>query len=230
MPVFFLFGFWYCSIYPHKKQSSDLKLYLILYILNGYTLVERYRKMKETVRHSILSGVLIGIGTALSVQTENIYVRAMLFSVALLVIIDRELKLYTGKIGYIKDIPLKTLGVILVFNFIGVASVIFALFTKSGFYEQCLAVAIPKFQSGHLELFVRGFMCGICMFIAVHCKKPLITVFCIMTFILAGFEHCIVDFPYLCINFSWDNLLKFMLIVLGNSLGSITINALIKKD
>lgn len=29
---------------------------------------------------------------------------------------------------------------------------------------------------------------------AVYCKKMLITVFCIMVFILSGYEHCIADF------------------------------------
>ncbi len=185
--------------------------------------------MKTTIKHSLLSGILIGLGVALNIQAENPYVGAMLFSIALLVIIECDLKLYTGKIGYIKDIPVKTLLIMLLGNLVGVTATLFALFTKSGIYETMLNIAVSKFSAGYAELFVRGFMCGICMFIAVHCKKYLITVFCIMTFILSGYEHCIVDFPYLCINFGMENLIKFILILLGNSLGSIIVNMLIKK-
>lgn len=185
--------------------------------------------MKTTVKQSLLSGILIGLGTALNIQVKNPYIGAMLFSIALLVIIECDLKLYTGKIGYIKDIPVKTLLLILICNLAGVCATLFALFTKSGIFETMQNIAVSKFSAGYIELFVRGFMCGICMFIAVHCKKYLITVFCIMTFILSGYEHCIVDFPYLCLGFNIQNLIKFILILLGNSLGSITINMLIKK-
>ncbi len=70
-------------------------------------------------------------------------------------------------------------------------------------------------------------MCGVLMFVAVYCKKPVITVFCIMTFILSGYEHCIADFPYLFLNFNIDHLLKFLCIILGNSIGSISVNKLV---
>ena len=48
------------------------------------------------------------------------------------------------------------------------------------------------------------------MFVAVYTKNH-----------LSGFEHCIADFPYLLMNWSMINVLKFLCIVLGNSLGSM---------
>jgi lactoylglutathione lyase len=74
---------------------------------------------------------------------------------------------------------------------------------------------------------VCGFFCGVLMFVAVSCKNLLITVFCIMTFILSGFEHCIADFPYFVVGtMSAEKFVKFMLIIAGNSAGSIVTNIL----
>ena len=47
-----------------------------------------------------------------------------------------------------------------------------------------------------------------------------------MIFILIGAEHCIADFPYFLFNFSPISLLKFISIVIGNSLGAILIERL----
>lgn len=52
-------------------------------------------------------------------------------------------------------------------------------------------------------------------------KEEIITTLSIMAFILFGFCHCIADFPFLISNFSYINLFKFIVIILGNSLGVI---------
>lgn len=184
--------------------------------------------MGVIIRQSILSGILVGLGVVLQIQTQNAYIGAMLFSVALLVIIECNLKLYTGKIGFFKINETKNLLIILFGNLIGVTIPIFCSILKSGFYERVIEISNIKFSNGCFELFLYGLMCGVLMFVAVYCKKPIITVFCIMTFILSGYEHCIADFPYLFFNFNIDHLLKFLCIVLGNSIGSISINKLIK--
>ena len=179
------------------------------------------------IKQSILSGVLVGLGVVLQIQVHNPYIGAMLFSMALLVIIECDLKLYTGKIGFFRIKETKNLLIILIGNLVGVLIPIFCSLLKNGFYEKIAEVSNTKFSNGYLELFLYGLMCGALMFIAVYCKKPIITVFCIMTFILSGYEHCIADFPYLFFNFNIDHLLKFLCIILGNSLGSISINKLI---
>ena len=42
--------------------------------------------MGVTIRQSILSGILVGIGVVLQIQIQNPYISAMLFSIALLVL------------------------------------------------------------------------------------------------------------------------------------------------
>ena len=182
------------------------------------------------IKQSILSGILVGLGVVLQIQTQNTYIGAILFSIALLVIIECNLKLYTGKIGFFKVKEIKSLLIILLGNLVGVLVPILCSLLKNGFYERIIEISNIKFSNGYLELFLYGLMCGVLMFIAVYCKKPIITVFCIMTFILSGYEHCIADFSYLFLNFNIENLLKFLCIVLGNSIGSISINKLIKSQ
>ena len=67
------------------------------------------------------------------------------------------------------------------------------------------------------------------MFIAVSCKDTIITIFCVMIFILSGYEHCVADFPYLIVNGSIENVLKFICIILGNSIGSIRTALFLEK-
>ena len=180
------------------------------------------------IKHSILSGILVGIGVISQIQIQDTYVSSMLFSLALLVIIECDLKLYTGKIGFFEIVKIKNLSIILLSNLLGVIIPIFCSISKDGFYERVLEISNIKFSNSYFELFLYGLMCGVLMFVAVYCKKTIITVFCIMTFILSGYEHCIADFPYLFFNFNIDHLLKFICIILGNSIGSISINKLIK--
>ena len=183
--------------------------------------------MAGLIKQSVLSGFLVGLGVVINTQAGNKYIGAMLFSLALLVIIEKELKLYTGKIGFVKkDVPIYNLSIMLPFNLMGVIVPVLMMHKKGKFSEIMYEVAQNKFAQGHMELLFYGFLCGALMFIAVSCKNKLITIFCIMTFILSGYEHCIADFPYMCMVFTPVNLSKFVCIIVGNSLGSITVNKL----
>ncbi len=176
-----------------------------------------------------MSGALVGIGVVINLISENKYVGSMLFSLALLTIIHNSLPLYTGKIGFIKDNKITSLLQILVFNLIGVViPALMVICCRDGFYDAMLTASNAKFSHSCPELLMLGALCGVMMLIAVYSKMPVITVFCIMIFILSGFEHCIADFPFLVINFNAMNLVKFLCIVLGNSIGSIASYALLK--
>ena len=187
--------------------------------------------MNTIVRHSILSGFLVGLGVMVNTIVDNRYAGAMLFSLALLVIIECGLQLYTGKIGFVGTVPAKNLVVMLFGNFVGAAVPMLMIATqRAEVMETMRSAAEKKFSNTFLALFFYACLCGALMFIAVYCKKMLITVFCIMVFILSGYEHCIADFPYLLLNFSAINLLKYIVIIAGNSIGSIATHFLMKKD
>lgn len=166
-------------------------------------------------------------------MSGNKYIGAMLFSLALLSIIECKLKLYTGMIGFLKfnTNSLSELFFVLAFNLIGInLLLIFLLIVRNETILNSLeCVGEVKFEQSIFQLFLYGFLCGMLMLIAVYCKKTIITIFCIMTFILSGFEHCIADYPYLLMNFTPMNLVKFIFIILGNSIGSITAYKLISN-
>lgn len=95
-------------------------------------------------------------------------------------------------------------------------------------YETQKAAAL-KFEPSAIRLFIEAFFCGVLMFTAVNSKKTIITIFCIMTFILLGYEHCVADFPFLYFALSFENIIKFLSIILGNTIGSIFIHFLVKE-
>lgn len=182
-------------------------------------------------KQSLLSGILIGTGDIINITSGNKYIGAMLFSFALLTIIHNALPLYTGKIGFIREYKFSVLIQMLLFNFIGaVIPVILMLVAKPDLQSVMENVSDTKFSNGFLGLFLLGILCGVMMLIAVYSKKDVITVFCIMIFILSGFEHCIADFPFLMLNLSGVNAVKLLCIVLGNSVGSIVSYELMRKE
>ena len=61
---------------------------------------------------------------------------------------------------------------------------------------------------------------------AVKIKSIPVTFLAIAIFILIGAEHCIADFPYLLVNFNLINLIKWAVIIIGNSIGAIAIEIL----
>lgn len=181
---------------------------------------------------SILSGILVGIGVIINVLSPNKYIGSMLFSLALLTIIDLQLQLFTGQIGFAIDKKFTFIEYIfmLFYNLLGVSVVVnlYHFIATNASYEQMIKIAANKFAHTHIQLLICGIMCGILMMIAVYCKNMVITIFCIMTFILSGYEHCIASFPFFVFAPSIVNLTKFLTIVVGNSIGSIITNMFIK--
>jgi formate/nitrite transporter FocA (FNT family) len=80
-----------------------------------------------------------------------------------------------------------------------------------------------------LALFAKAYLCGILIHLAVTIKQDLITVLCVMGFILIGAEHCIADFPYLLINISFVNIIKYLIVVLGNTAGALFLQQLLTE-
>ena len=186
--------------------------------------------MEQFIKKSVLAGILVGIGVVVNVSVDNRYIGALLFSFALLTIIKCELNLYTGKIGFYQSQKPGNLAIMLCFNLAGALLPTLGMaFCREPVYEAIVTASAVKFGNDAVQLFVYGMLCGVLMFVAVYAKDTVITVFCIMIFILSGFEHCIADFIYLVLNFSPGHLIKFAVIILGNSIGSIFIHTLVSE-
>ncbi len=178
---------------------------------------------------SILAGLLIGIGGMVFLSCENRYVGALLFSVALLSILLFRFQLYTGMIGYITesgaafawDTLLAVIG-----NFLG-AFVTGWLRPPMG---NVVSLCEARLQKGVPTILVDALLCGILIFLCVDIFKKqnriIAVFFCIPTFILCGFEHCVADAFYFAsarMLTASGTPLFLTLVVLGNAVGALLI-------
>lgn len=179
-------------------------------------------------RKAILAGCLITIGDMAILVCDNKYLAALLFSFALMTIIDLGLPLYTGRIGkvIVNKNPFECIK-ILFWNIYGVALfTLLFLFAKIDYIDKIIEISKAKFDIGLLALFFSGFLCNVLVHIAVTAKKNIITVLCVMTFIICGFEHSIADFMYLAM---YHNLIGWLVILAGNTVGGIFTEFLLLK-
>lgn len=180
-------------------------------------------------KKAIIAGFLIGLGVIINTLTANPVIGAFLFSFGLLTIINLQLPLFTGQIGFIKEKKKRDLFSILFFNISGILlCILLFIYKDSTFLNTLSQKAIIKFNKNFLQIFIDSFFCGILIHFAVKCQKQLITSMAIMIFILIGAEHCIADAPYLMVNLSLVNSLKFLLVIMGNSLGAILLENMLK--
>ena len=190
--------------------------------------------MLKTFRESLCAGILITIGGTVFLSCENKTVGAVLFSVALLCICYKSYYLFTGKIGYIVEQHTKQ-------DFLNLDIGLFGNLAATFFLGMLLRTVLPNIGEKAAELcsaklaqfplytFIRGFFCGILMYLAVSIYKEKNSVlgilFCVPVFILCGFEHSIADMFYLGASgiFSVKIILFTVLVVVGNTFGAIVL-------
>lgn len=179
-------------------------------------------------KSSFVAGILIGIGVIINTVAPVPVVGPLLFSFGLITIIELQLQLYTGKIGFGFNINLIK---VLLGNFIGIGITIgLYILSNPSFYQLLQEASINKFNKGFLQLLICGIFCGMLIHFAVKTKKPYITAMAITIFILIGAEHCVADFPYLMINLSIEHICKLFLVVIGNSIGAVLIEKAIQYE
>ena len=177
---------------------------------------------------SIVAGFLIGLGVLINTLAGNPVLGSFLFSFGLLTIIQLQLPLYTGQIGFAKEKRADDLLLIFIFNAIGILICFLTCFTQKSL-NLVQETANIKFSKDFLTLLCNGFACGILIHLAVKCKEKIITIMAVMIFILVGAEHCIADIPYLILNLSWINFLKYLVVIFGNSIGALFIQMCLSK-
>ena len=179
---------------------------------------------------SILAGILIGIGVIVNLSCTNGFIGALLFSLGLVLVLVFNADLFTGKIGYIIDEPNKKnildLAKMLCGNIIG--AFIVAVIIMIGSPDVDLLMQFI-FEMPTERYFIFAIPCGALMYLAVEgykrTKNFLIPIMCVTTFIVSGFQHCIVVAFY----FGIFNL-KFWFAVLGNTIGAIAMRWLTKEQ
>ena len=195
--------------------------------------------MKNNLRilvRAVLAGVMISIGGTIYLALENKMLGAFLFSIGLFAICSFGLNLYTGKIGYVIDNKPKyliELLITLIGNLIGTVACGYLLFlSRIGDKLRSTASVIcdVKLNDNLLSIFILAIFCGIIMYLAVDLFNKLndfgryMGIFMgITVFILAGFEHCVANMYYFSIAnmWGWKTILYILVMIAGNSVGSI---------
>ncbi|MBQ6420809.1 MAG: formate/nitrite transporter family protein [Clostridia bacterium] len=188
--------------------------------------------MLKKILSGVSAGVLISLGGAVYLAVENKIAAAVLFCVALLCICYKGYALFTGKVGYLpedhtkENVSLVLLG--LLGNLIGTVLCGYLIrFALPALGDTAETVCTAKLTQVFLSTLIRGFFCGVLMYLAVSIfrdkKTPIGILFCIPVFILSGFEHSIADMFYFAASgivslkacgFLWT-------VILGNAIGGV---------
>lgn len=188
------------------------------------------KQMIQKCTTAMVAGMLIGFGVIINNTIPNKIVGALFFSFGLLMIIALQLPLYTGRIGFMKT-SISDLTCMILANLIGTTILISLYYIANpNFIEIIHDIAIVKFEKTMLQMFISGILCGMLIHFAVKAKEQIITVLAIAIFILIGAEHCIADFPFLISNLTIINIVKWILVIIGNSLGAMLIEWLLTEN
>lgn len=195
--------------------------------------------MRKALMNGIAAGFVIGIGAAVFLSCENKVVGAVLFAVALTVICQLDMMLFTGKIGYIVNAHTKSDILATVFCLLGnaIGTCISGLaigYCRPALPEVAVTMTNTKLTQPLPMVLVSAFFCGILMYSAVSIfkEKGSMTgiIYCVPVFILSGFEHSIADMAYFWVakNGGLQAVLFILVVVIGNSLGGCLIPVLKK--
>lgn len=199
-----------------------------------------------------ISGLLIGIGVIVYLSilsgSNNDYLAkicgALFFGLGLFAIIAFKTWLYTGKVGntlsnkpsYLIDLLFCLIG-----NLCGVV-ILTSLMKLTKFNDslstQATILVNGKESQTWYSMLILSIMCGIMIYIAIKgyevvdnpFGKILIVFLAIATFILCGFEHVVANAGYYTLAgiFTWKSFAYFILMALGNGLGAISFDGLLR--
>ncbi|MBE6420326.1 MAG: formate/nitrite transporter family protein [Akkermansiaceae bacterium] len=184
-------------------------------------------------RSSFMSGICIGIAGFgfLSLKADGNYLAGCcIFAFALIAVVNYKLALYTGTAGFIKKNEFGFLGLVLLGNIVGCATL--SLLTRLSpmpIQEMAQALLQSRLAMGVANGALLSIACGFIMTTAVTFARKgsmLTLLFGVPLFIVCGFPHCIADaFFYSCVplDFWWAHLGEILIfyvsIVLGNFVG-----------
>lgn len=183
------------------------------------------------LKNSILGGMAIGLGCIAYVSVENKYLGALLFSIGLLTICSRQWGLFTGKLC--KSNNIRDIVSTWVLNLVGIVVMVCAYMLSVNDYSAVEKIATLKLNRPLLDVLFSGFLCEICIYIAVmgffayniSCVVKL--TLAVMIFILCGFEHCVADMFYIWFSpLTLHTLLFILTVTCGNILGAVCMRVL----
>ena len=174
----------------------------------------------------MIAGVLISIAMFFFGSVDNKLFGAAVFGFALLFIKEQGFALFTGRAGtgtkgtWYKTLPL---------NLIGVAIVAFALMSlcPEGLYITAFKIT----SDSMINLIIKGIMCGALMRVACSTKEKLITLGCVIVFLISGFYHSIaVSFTLITTGITLQKAGVLAILIAANALGAKLTQLLMNAD
>lgn len=181
-------------------------------------------KTIELINKSIGAAFLISLGNYALLKLGN-PIGPIIFAFGLLGVCYLGLNLFTGKCGFIIEDKIKIWDFLLILGINLLAGYLFGLLYSYTDIE-LIEVALDKVNSWTFSIpfFIKSFLCGTIMYIAVKMyreKNVLGIIYGIPLFIFCGFQHCIANVITLGIARSFD--WSLVLAILGNFIGSLFI-------
>ena len=181
-------------------------------------------KKFELINKAMGAAFLISLGNYALLKLGN-PIGPVIFAFGLLGVCYLGQNLFTGKCGFLIEDKIKITDLLLILIINLISGYICGLV-----YSYCdhdlIKVATDKVATWNFSFafFIKAFLCGTIMYIAVKMyreKTPLGIIYGIPLFIFCGFQHCIANVVTLGVarTFSWTLLLA----VLGNFVGSLCI-------
>ena len=176
----------------------------------------------ELIRKSIGASMLIALGNYALLVLGN-PIGPIIFAFGLLGVCYLGLNLFTGKCGFIIEDKIKIVDILLIL-IINLISGYLIGFVMSYLDKNVVLNAIAKIKTWNISIpyFIKSFLCGVIMYIAVYMyknKTSLGIIFGIPLFIFCGFQHSIANIITLGIAKKFH--FAVLLCVLGNLIGSL---------
>ena len=179
-------------------------------------------KKVELVNKSVGAAFLISLGNYALLKLGN-PIGPVIFALGLLGVCYLGQNLFTGKCGFLFADKIKVLDLVIILLINLVAGYLFGLLYSITDPEVYKA-AIVKVASWDFSLafFIKAFLCGTIMYIAVAMYRkgtPLGIIFGIPLFIFSGFQHCIANVITMgaARTFDWS----LLICIVGNFVGSL---------
>ena len=174
------------------------------------------------INKSVGAAFLISLGNYALLKLGN-PIGPVIFAFGLLGVCYLGQNLFTGKCGFMISDKIKVKDILIILAGNMVAGYLLGLMYAQA-DSSLVPVAAEKVASWSLSIsfFIRSFLCGAIMYLAVKMYKqgtPLGIIFGVPLFIFCGFQHCVANIVTLGVAGTFD--LSIFLCIIGNFVGSI---------
>lgn len=202
--------------------------------------------MKASTRNKLITfikalaaGCAISLGGLANIYSQNPIAGSLFFCIGLFVILVWELNLYTGRICN-TTVDYRYLLLIYLGNFLGcfIFGILLRTVSPGVFIDSMSTSLQTRVENPWYISLIRGFLCNLCIFIAVRgyndldreWKKLLSLILGVSVFVLCRFEHCVANMFYItfCNAWNWKSVGFLLLVTIGNTLGGLIIPIILK--